>query len=132
MRRLIIAATCISLTTVVVSGQRGDSEQARRQMPGVITAPGAQVVNVPSSSATPTTRPCGTAEFRVAIVVRAVANLRDRANIAGTVVGEAKRGSALVVEKEDGSGSPWYEVTDVATGQRGWVHGNVIKIAYRK
>ena len=39
---------------------------------------------------------------------------------------------ALVVEKEDGPGSPWYEVTDVATGQRGWVHGNVIKITYRK
>ena len=92
---------------------------------------GAKVVTVPRDASSATEH-CATAPFRIAVVVKGVSNLRDRANIAGAVVAEVKKGDALVVEAEDGPGSPWYEVTDVGTGRRGWVHGNVIRIAYHR
>jgi hypothetical protein len=139
MRRLILIVACLSLLTTIGLAQRTRppaGAQESQPIPGVITAPGAQVITVPGdTAATPlaTAAPCAdAAHVRVALVIRAVANLRDRANVAGAVVGEVPKGGALVVEAEDGPGSPWYKVTDVLSGRQGWVHGNTIRIAYQK
>ena len=134
MKKLVIALVSLSLLAATVLAQRDGGARPDRQSPGVLTAPGGRVVNVPSASASePAAAPCdGAPRVRVAVVVKGVANLRDRANIAGAVVAEARHGAALVIEGEDGLGSPWYRVTDVLSGRQGWVHGNVIKIVYQK
>lgn len=133
MKRLTLLASCLLLLTARGLAQR-DETQERRPPTGVITAPGGHVVVAPRDpSEASAAAPCAdAAPIRVALVIRGVANLRDRANIAGAVVGEVRKGGALVIEREDGPGSPWYEVTDVASGRRGWVHGNVIRVAYQR
>lgn len=101
------------------------------------TAPGGQMTVVaPSKIATVsgTATPCASPSsgIEIAVVIKPRANLRKNANISGEVVGDVKKDSTLVIEEYDGPGSPWYRVTDVLTGKRGWIHGDVIKIAYKK
>ena len=134
MKKLILIIACLSLLAATGLAQRGTTPESP-QTPGVLTAPGAQVVIVrppgDGEGSAPAAAPCAqSAPVRIALVIKGVANLRDQANVAGAVVAEVKEGSALVIEGEDGPGSPWYRVTDVRTGRQGWVHGNVIKITY--
>ena len=68
----------------------------------------------------------------LAVVISGRANFRDKANISGKVAAEVKKGSVLIIEEQDGPGSPWYKVTDALTGRKGWVHGDVIKIVYKR
>jgi len=102
-----------------------------------LTAPGGLVVKVPAFDSASTVRgnaPCAEESPAVllAVVIKGRVNLRGRANIAGGVVGKVSKGSVLVIEAEDGPGSPWYRVTEVPSGKAGWIHGDAIKIAYRR
>lgn len=114
----------------------GGNSGTRGKQISPLTAPGALVVKVPSSESTAAARansPCAEPPPLVlAVVIKGRVNLRGRANIAGGVVGGVSKGSVLVIEGDDGAGSPWYRVTDVQSGKAGWIHGDVIKIAYRR
>lgn len=109
--------------------------EEKRPAASPLTAPGGVVVEVDAGAgaASEAAAPCpGPQNVRVAVVIRARANLRDRANIAGAAVASVRAGAALVIEAEDGPGSPWFKVTDVTTGKKGWVHGDVIRITYTR
>ena len=143
MKKYVLCIVSILLAATVGWAQQaggspsevGDSG-AKNRRTSPLTAPGGLIVNVPAPDSTPTVRgnfPCSEPPaLLLAVVTKGRVNLRGRANIAGGVVGEVTKGSVLVIEEEDGLGSPWYRVTEVTTGKAGWVHGDVIKIAYRR
>jgi hypothetical protein len=80
-------------------------------------------------SSTPPPAPTPTLE--IAVVIAEKANLREQPNQTGTVIVEVKEGNALVLTGQPRIGG-WYSVVDVITGKEGWVHGNTIRIAYKR
>jgi uncharacterized protein YgiM (DUF1202 family) len=75
--------------------------------------------------------PCPiTQPLRIAVVTRLKANLRDSPNQFASVLQEVSEGNALVLTDERVSG--WYKVIDVLTTKEGWIHGNVIKMAFTR
>lgn len=136
MRRVISVVAFVLLALPCAAQNRQQDGDGKRPQASPLTSPGAVVVEVAADKeaaggAPPA--PCpGKADLRIAVVIKARANLRDRANIAGATLASVRGGAALVIEAEDGPGSPWYKVTDVATGKQGWVHGDLIRITYAR
>jgi hypothetical protein len=136
MRKVAGLIAAFLLALPCAAQERRRSQEEKRPAASPLTAPGGVVVEVgggaAEAAATPAA-PCpGAPALRVAVVIKARANLRDRANIAGAAVASVRAGSALVIEAEDGPGSPWFKVTDVQTGKKGWVHGDVIRVTYTR
>lgn len=72
-----------------------------------------------------------TTMIEIAVVITEKANLREQPSQTGPVVMEVKEGNALVLTGQPRVGG-WYSVVDVITGKEGWVHGNTIRIAYKR
>jgi Bacterial SH3 domain len=69
--------------------------------------------------------------IEIAVVISERANLREQPNQTGPVITEVREGNALVLTGQPRVGG-WYSVVDVITGKEGWIHGNTIRIAYKR
>ena len=144
MKKIAPGIVSILMTATAALGQQvGEAPKSAAPDAGgdrvsPLKAPGGLVVNVPTSGGAAAAGPAANTPCPVspavslAVVIKSRVNLRGRANIAGGVVGEVGKDSVLVVEAEDGPGSPWYRVTDVRSGKAGWIHGDAIKVTYRR
>ena len=72
-----------------------------------------------------------TTMIEIAVVITEKANLREQPSQTGPVITEVKEGNALVLTGQPRVGG-WYSVVDVITGKEGWIHGNTIRIAYKR
>jgi hypothetical protein len=63
----------------------------------------------------------------IAIVTANFANVREDSSLTSSVVSQAERNDLLLLDGDDQAG-PWYRVIHARTGQKGWIHSDVIRL----
>jgi hypothetical protein len=64
---------------------------------------------------------------QIAVVIANEANVRDDSSPNGAVLFNAEKNDLLLLDGDDQSG-PWYRVIQARTGQKGWIHSDVIRL----
>jgi hypothetical protein len=96
------------------------SQSAGNAVPqSLVSTPGA-------AGAQPLSPPAESPTRLVVEVIKPEANLRDAPGTAGRVLSTFTAGTLLTVKHPE-RGGPWYEVVNETGGQKGWIHGNLIR-----